>query len=316
MQSQTAILCIAGPTASGKSSRAIEEALIRGGEVISVDSRQVYRGLDIGTEKILPSEMRGVPHHLIDIREPRDAYSAGDFVEDATRLILEITARGKLPILAGGTHFYFDALLSGLPARVDADHTLRAELEQLPSEELYARIASADARRASELDPHNRRRLIRALEIIRAKGSVPERVKAPSEHYAVEWIVIDPSREELRPRIDARLASAFDRGLIDEVRRVREELAKPALGGSPDASQNEDAFRADTRLDELGLEYKIVGEYLKREVSNTECLTLRQELQQVLSAKLWQYARRQKAWLRKLREEQVTSAASSHPDRS
>src|SRR3990167_7015519 len=134
------ILCIAGPTASGKSSRAVEEALKRGGEVISVDSRQVYRGLNIGTEKITEEEMRGVPHHLIDIRDPRETYSAGDFVADATRLIQEISVRGKLPILVGGTHFYFDALIRGLPTGTAPNPQLREELEALPTEELFARI--------------------------------------------------------------------------------------------------------------------------------------------------------------------------------
>jgi len=266
------ILIIAGPTASGKSARAVTEALSRGGEIISVDSRQVYRGLDIGTEKILPSEMRGVPHHLIDIRDPEESYSAGDFVADATRLITEISARGKLPILVGGTHFYFDALLSGLPS-VEADPALRAELEDLSSDELYARVCQADARRANELDSHNRRRLIRALEIIEARGSVPARTKS-APLYEVEWTVINPSHEELRSRIDTRLASAFERGLMSEVRRVRERVG-------------------DTRLDELGLEYKIVGEYLRGERDEESLLP-------ALSAKLWQYARRQKAWLRKL----------------
>src|SRR3989344_8048376 len=100
---QRQVLCIVGPTASGKSSRAVAEALARNGEIISVDSRQVYRGLDIGTEKITPSEQRGVPHHLIDIRDAHETYSAGDFVADAMRLIEEIRSRGKLPILVGGT---------------------------------------------------------------------------------------------------------------------------------------------------------------------------------------------------------------------
>lgn len=273
------ILLIAGPTASGKSSRAVAEALARGGEVISVDSRQVYRGLDIGTEKITREEMRGVPHHLIDIREPGQAYSAGDFVHDATRLIAEISARGKLPILAGGTHFYFDALLSGLPMETDANPELRARLEELPTEELYARVSSADARRAAELDPQNRRRLIRALEIIEMRGTVPERVPSAPE-YAVEWIVIDPPREELRARIDTRIKEALARGLIDEVRRVRETVS-------------------DARLTELGLEYKLVGEFL-RHCSTPGVEQIETKLIPTLSAKLWQYARRQKAWLRKL----------------
>ncbi len=279
---KTSIICIAGPTASGKSARAIEEALARNGEVISVDSRQVYRGLDIGTEKITQEEMRGVPHHLIDIREVNDPYSAGDFVADATRLIEEISAREKVPVLVGGTHFYFDALLHGLPSAVEADLALRAELETLSTEELFARVRLADARRAAELDPQNRRRLIRALEIIETHGSVPSRDSVEVGHpqqlwmsdFHIEWIVIDPSREELRARIDSRLATTLERGLVDEVRRVRE-----AVG--------------DERLNELGLEYKIVGEFLREERTKDSLIP-------TLSSKLWQYARRQKAWLRKL----------------
>ncbi|MBU6321443.1 MAG: tRNA (adenosine(37)-N6)-dimethylallyltransferase MiaA [Patescibacteria group bacterium] len=267
------VICIAGPTASGKSARAVEEALAEGGEVISVDSRQVYRGLDIGTEKVTREEMRGVPHHLIDIREPVEPYSAGDFALDAARLIEEIAARGKLPILAGGTHFYFDALLSGLPGGTPPNEALRAELAALPTEELAARVAAADPRRAGELDPKNRRRLIRALEIVAAQGSVPPRPRAAAD-YQVEWIVIDPPLPALRERIDARLAAALERGLVDEVARVR-----AAVG--------------DARLNELGLEYRIVGEYLRGERT-------RESLFPALAAKLGQLARRQKAWLRKL----------------
>ena len=275
----TQVLLIMGPTASGKSSRGVEEALQRGGEIISVDSRQVYRGLDIGTEKITEDEMHGVPHHLIDIRDPRENYSAGDFVAEAERLIKEISARGKLPILVGGTHFYFNALLKGLPEGVGANPELRNELEQLSTEELVVRVAMRDPRRAKELDPKNRRRLIRALEIIEAKGEVPARTpSAPA--YAAEWVVIDPPKEELQARIDARLQSALERGLIDEVRHVREEVG-------------------DARLNELGLEYKIVGEYLRGERTEISLLP-------TLSAKLWQYARRQKAWLRKIKNETIS----------
>ncbi|MDP2594265.1 MAG: tRNA (adenosine(37)-N6)-dimethylallyltransferase MiaA [bacterium] len=300
------ILCIVGPTASGKSARAIEEALSRdglptqAGEIISVDSRQVYRDLDIGTEKMSREEMRNVPHHLIDIRDPHEPYSAGDFVADAARLIHDITARGNLPILVGGTHFYFDALLHGLPENAPPDQELRRELEGLATDELYARVRLADPRRAAELDPHNRRRLVRALEIIATHSSVPLR-KSPlsfpvginSGHaflpYDIEWVVIDLPREELRTRIDARLASAFDRGLIEEVRRVRESLMHHL---SP-YSVTDGYESADKRLNELGLEYRVVGEYLRGERSEESLLP-------ALSAKLWQYARRQKAWLRKL----------------
>ena len=272
---RTRILCIAGPTGSGKSSRAVDEALARNGEIISVDSRQVYRGLDIGTEKILAKEMGGIPHYLIDIRDPEGSYSAGDFVADATRLIQEIAAREKLPILAGGTHFYFDALLRGLPLGIGENPELRERLAELSTAELFALVQERDPRRAAELDPKNRRRLIRALEIIEAKGKVPVRSSMDSGSlFRVKWIVIDPPGEELRKKIDARLANAFERGLVDEVRRVRGRVG-------------------DTRLNELGLEYKIIGEYLRGERTERSLLP-------ALSAKLWQYARRQKAWLRKL----------------
>jgi tRNA dimethylallyltransferase len=279
------ILCIAGPTASGKSARAVEEALARNGEIISVDSRQVYRGLDIGTEKITKEEIRqlaerGVPHHLIDIREPNENYSAGDFVTDATRLIEEISSRGKLPILVGGTHFYFDALLRPI-AEVAENHAFRAEIEKLPTEELYAQIKKTDPRRASELDPKNRRRLVRALEIIEAKGKVPIRPSTDSGSlFQVKWIVIDPPKEELKARLDARLKQALERGLINEVRRVREQVG-------------------DVRLNELGLEYKVIGEFLQK-WPTPGVGQIEGELLPTLSAKLWHYARRQKAWLRKL----------------
>lgn len=272
MEPKPHIVLVAGPTASGKSKEAIRIAKERGGEVISVDSRQVYRRLDIGTEKITPEEMAGIPHHLIDVREPAEKYSAGDFVHDAERLIAEINARGNLPILAGGTHFYFDALLYGLP-QIEPDEELREELEKLSSEELSAEIKEKDPARFAQLDPQNRRRLVRALEIIRTAGSVPER-QAREIPYEVEWVIINPERDVLRERIDARLAEALNRGLIEEVRQIREEVD-------------------DARLTELGLEYRVVGEYLRGERTYDSILP-------TLSAQLWRFATRQKAWLRKL----------------
>lgn len=272
MPGKTSIVCVIGPTASGKSARAVELALERNGEVISVDSRQVYRTLDIGTEKTSKEEMRGIPHYLIDIRDPKDPYSAGNFVADAARLIEDISSRGKLPILAGGTHFYFDALLNGLPSETPADPHLRQKLEQLPTEELARLLREKDPERAERVDLNNRRRLVRALEIIETKGAIPERI--PNDAYDVAWVVVDLERDELRDRIVKRLESAFARGLIEEVRRVHEEVG-------------------DERLNELGLEYKIIGEYLRGEREEETLLPH-------LASKLWQYARHQKAWLRKL----------------
>jgi tRNA dimethylallyltransferase len=275
------VIFVAGPTASGKSSRAVQLALEQNGEIISVDSRQVYRGLDIGTEKVSKEEMQGIPHHLIDIRDPQDSYSAGNFVEDATELIGQIQSQGKTVILAGGTHFYFDALLHGLPA-VEPDQELRLDLEQYSNEQLLEMIRAQDPDRADKIEQNNRRRLVRALEIIRAHGSVPSRL-AREFPYDIEWIVIDPDRDELRERIDIRLQQALDRGLIEEVRQVREMVG-------------------DARLNELGLEYRVVGEFLRGERTETSLLS-------TLSSKLWHYARRQKAWLRKLRDEYEATGA-------
>jgi tRNA dimethylallyltransferase len=210
---KTKIVLVVGPTASGKSKEAIRIAKERDGEVISVDSRQVYRGLDIGTEKITAEEMSGIPHYLIDIREPNEPYSAGDFVADSKRLISDITERGKLPILAGGSHFYIDALLYGLP-EIELNEKLREELELLSDEELISEVQAKDSARFARLDPQNRRRLIRALEIIRTRGSVPERTKS-EVLYEVEWVILNPERDVLRARIEARSAAALHRVIIE-----------------------------------------------------------------------------------------------------
>jgi tRNA dimethylallyltransferase len=272
MDNSLPLLCVVGPTASGKSARAVLLAKEHNGEVISVDSRQVYKMLDIGTEKTSSEEMDGVPHHLIDILDPKETYSAADFVRDTKKLIVEIESRGRRPILAGGTHFYFEALLYGLPETSPVDQLARAVLEQLPTEELVRQIQEKDPRRAERLDLQNRRRLVRALEIIAEHGHVPERTEVPLMDVA--WETINPEREVLRERIDARLVSAFERGLVDEVRRVRE-------------------YVGDARLNELGLEYRVIGEFLRGERDEESLLP-------TLKTKLWHYARHQKAWLRKL----------------
>ena len=273
MDDPSPLLLVAGPTASGKSARAVALAKERDGEVISVDSRQVYRMLDIGTEKTTPEEMQGVPHHLIDICDPKDTYSAGDFVRDAERLIADIRSRGKTPILAGGTHFYFEALLYGLPADIPQNPVLREELEKRSVESLMDEVRSRDPRRAARLDPNNKRRIMRALEIIEAHGHVPERIPEKPRHE-VSWVILNPDRDELRERIEKRLEKALASGLIEETRRVRE-------------------YVGDARLNELGLEYRIVGEFLRGERSEESLLPS-------LTTKVWHYARHQKAWLRRV----------------
>lgn len=273
MDSKIPIICVIGPTASGKTRKAIELAKEHNGEIISVDSRQVYKMLDIGTEKITEQEMDNIPHHLINIRDPKDVYTAGDFVEDADRLIKEILKRGKTPILAGGTHFYFHALLYGIPNDVKPNMRLREELETYTTEELVAEIQSKDPKRAKALDPKNRRRLMRALEIVDAHGFVPE-AKPKQSRYNITWVVMDASSDDLRERLEFRLKQTLKKGLVAEVERVRN-------------------YVGDKRLNELGLEYKIVGEYLRGE--RTE-----DSLVPALVSKLWQYAKQQKVWVKRL----------------
>ena len=156
---------------------------------------------------------------------------------------------------------------------IPRNDSLRAELELLSDEELFLQIQKTDARRAERLDPKNRRRLIRALEIISTQGTVPER-NTQTPRYNVEWHVLNPEREVLRTRIQQRLIDALDKGLIGEVQRVQ-------------------AYVGDDRLNELGLEYKVIGEYLRGDRTYDSLLP-------TLSSRLWHYARRQKAWLRKL----------------
>lgn len=274
MDPEPRLKCIVGPTASGKSARAVALAKEIDGEVISVDSRQVYRMLDIGTEKISEEEMDGIPHHLINIRDPKEPYSAGDFMKDATRLISAIRARGREPVLAGGTHFYFDALLYGLPEELPPNPLLREELEMRNIDDLMDELRKKDPRRASRIDARNKRRVVRALEIIATHGHVPERSDTQPA-FPVEWIVMDLERDELRARIHTRLKKALASGLIEEVERVR-------------------AYVGDERLNELGLEYKVAGEYLRGEREYESLLP-------TLSSRIWHYARHQKAWLRKLK---------------
>ena len=266
------IIAIIGPTASGKTAKAIALAKEIDGEIISVDSRQVYRGLDIGTEKISKEEMGGIPHHLIDIRDPKEIYSAGDFVHDADALIKEIAKRGKKVILAGGTHFYFDALIYGLPKLPTGNSVRRKELEHNTPAELFTLLQNLDTNRAETIDKNNSRRLIRAIEIAEVIGKTPTRVR--EARYEVTWHPILPDEKTLKERLSTRLAHAFSKGLIDEVKNVR-------------------AYVGDERLNELGLEYRIVGEFLRHERDEASLIP-------ALETKLRQYAKDQMKWIRKL----------------
>jgi tRNA dimethylallyltransferase len=224
-------LCLAGPTASGKTaaSLAIAQALAARGtpvEIVSVDSALVYRGMDIGTAKPSAAERAVVPHHLIDIIEPSEAYSAARFVGDAERLIAEIHARGHLPLLVGGTMLYFKALFEGLDAMPAADRAVRAALDAQCEREglhaLYRELQRVDPVTAKRLQPGDQQRIQRALEVYRVSGQPISSFH--SEKPARELpplISLEPAdRAWLHQRIEARFHQMLEDGLVDEVRTL------------------------------------------------------------------------------------------------
>ena len=221
--------------------------------------------------------MEGIPHHLLDVADPEYRYSAADFLRDAKAAISDITSRGKLPIIAGGTFFYLDLLRGKMQtATVSPDLELQAELEKLSTNELVSRLKAADPRRAEIIDQNNRRRLIRSLEIISVLGRVPETVEKTSDY---EWLIlgIDIDRDKLNERIKIRLEDRLQNGLKKEV----EDLL--ASGLDPQ------------RLDDFGLEYRYLKRNLKNEIEYDEMVTQ-------LFAKLRQFAKRQNTWLKRDKE--------------
>lgn len=224
------VVLLMGPTAAGKSDLALALAESLGGEIVSVDSAQVYRGLDIGSAKPDAATRARVPHHLIDIADPAEAYSAARFREDAAAAIGAIRARGRLPILAGGTMLYFRALQQGLAGLPRADAALRAELEREAAREgwpaLHARLAAVDPETAAKLHPNDSQRIQRALEVHRLSGRPMSALQreAPGgglEGAVVKLAVSPPERAELHARIARRFRLMLEQGLLDEVRRLK-----------------------------------------------------------------------------------------------
>jgi tRNA dimethylallyltransferase len=230
MNPELPVVLLMGPTASGKSRLALELAARRTVEIVSVDSAQVYRGMDIGTAKPSAHERAQVPHHLLDIIDPSEAYSAARFAEDARRLIGEIRARGRIPLLVGGTMLYFKALDDGLSELPAADPALRRHLEAQAAElgwpALHARLAQADPVTAARLHPNDQQRIQRALEILQATGQPPSAFYAQARkdgglEGAVARIALMPAdRAVLHRRIDRRFDAMIEQGFVDEVRRL------------------------------------------------------------------------------------------------
>jgi tRNA dimethylallyltransferase len=267
------ILVITGPTATGKSDLAVRLAKKYNGEIISADSRQVYRGMDLGTGKITKKEMRGIRHHLLDVADPKKKFTVVKYVELARTAINDILARGKLPIIVGGTGFYIEALVEGviLPD-VPPDAKLRSRLEKKSAAKLVAILKRLDPKRAAAIDPHNSRRLIRAIEIALHLGVVPK-VKKISP-YRPLYIGLTLPPDELKKRIILRLEKRLKAGMIKEAVRLHK------------------AGVSYKRMHELGLEYRYLALYVQKK------LTL-DEMKQKLATEIWHYARRQMTWLRR-----------------
>jgi tRNA dimethylallyltransferase len=230
-----------GPTGSGKTDAALSLAAHYPCEIVSVDSAQVYRGLDIGTAKPDPGQRRAVPHHLIDLCDPADAYSAARFAEDALRVVAAIRARGRIPLLVGGTGLYFRALEEGLSPMPSADPALRARLQAELSERgsavLHAQLQAVDPAAAARIHPNDPQRILRALEVYLTVG-VPISALQATKPIApltgcIHWILAPASRPELHARLASRFAVMLERGLINEVAGLRArgdlDLDRPAM---------------------------------------------------------------------------------------
>lgn len=268
------IVVVVGPTASGKTSLSIELAKKFNGEVISADSRQVYQQLNIGTEKVTKDEMQSIPHYLLDIADVNTVYTAANFKKDATAAVYTILKRNRLPIVAGGTFFYIDVLLEEIHTpEVPPNKALRTKLQKEDISELFSLLQKQDPQRAASIDPHNKRRLIRALEITDVVQAVPINQK-PDCPYDVLKIGIKTQKDELRSRIRSRAKQAVSRGLIEET----QQLLKSGI--------------SKERLSEIGLEYRVAMEYL-------DGIITKKELIQKLEEKNWQYAKRQLTWLKR-----------------
>lgn len=270
------VIAIVGATASGKTAYSIELAKKVNGEIISADSRLVYKGFDIGTAKPTLEERDGIPHYLIDIVEPEVDYSVGLWAKEAEKCIDEIISRGKVPIIVGGTGLYFRILLENydLP-KVEPNYDLRRELETLTFEELQTRLASKDPETASKIEKNDKKKIIRALEIVETLNLPMSEARGvkDSSPYEVEWHGRNFPREELYERINKRVDLMIEAGLIEETKNLLEKHG-----------------RISNLIDTIG--YREIIEYLDGKLDlKGACDILKQNTRR--------YAKRQLTWFRK-----------------
>lgn len=280
------LIVLTGPTAAGKTALSIILAKAVGGEVISADSMQVYKGMDIGSAKVTKEEMDGVPHHLIDVLEPEQEFNVVVFKELAIKAMEGIYSRGRIPIVAGGTGFYIQALLYDIDfTENDADTAIRRELEELARREgphaLHRILAQADPRSAELIHENNIKRVIRAIEYYRKTGEPislhNERERGKESPYNFLYYVVNMDREQLYRRIDERIDRMLAAGLVEEVRTLRERGCK----------------RGMTSMQGLG--YKEILDYL-------DGLCTLEEAVYVLKRDTRHFAKRQLTWFKRERQ--------------
>lgn len=274
--SRPALPVILGPTASGKSALGIALARRFHGEIVSADSRQVYRGLDIGTAKVTPEEREIVPHHLLDVVDPRETYTVAQFQHDAIAAINAIVARGALPLLVGGSPHYIQAVVDHLDIpRIPPQPELRAELEARPLPDLLAQLEELDPQSAATIDRNNPRRVIRALEVCIVSGKPFSQQRGVADPlYRCLLLGIAWPRQTLYQRIDARVDERMQQGMVQEVRNLLDEGV------------------SHERLEALGLEYRFISFWLRGGFPSEA------EMVQRLKYAIHDFTRRQLAWFR------------------
>ncbi|MDO8601061.1 MAG: tRNA (adenosine(37)-N6)-dimethylallyltransferase MiaA [bacterium] len=275
MQNSKRLIIVLGPTASGKSILAVKLAKKFKGEVVSADSRQIYKGLDIGSGKITKKAMQGVPHHLLDITSPKRIFTVTQYRKLAMTAINKIQKRNKIPILCGGTGFYIQAVADGIVIpEVKPDWKLRGKLEKKSAKELYKILKRLDPRRAGGIDKNNPRRLIRALEIImKTKKSIPALKENPLP-YPVLMLGVKRGGEELKKLMEKRFFRWLEMGLIKEV----ENLKKSGLSWE--------------KIEDFGLHYRIISQYLQNKITSKEMI-------ENSLTELRHYAKRQMTWFKR-----------------
>ena len=275
MESKRKIIVILGPTASGKSALGVKLAKKINGEIISADSRQVYKGLDIGSGKITKKEMSGIPHYCMDIISPKKIFTVVDFKKCAEKAIEKIFAKNKIPIIVGGTGLYIQAIVDNIVLpEVKPNWKLRKELEKKTTEEMFGMLKKLDPERARNIDAKNPRRLIRAIEIAKKLGKTPKLMSMSRRDLDIRQIGIKLPDEILKKNIEKRIKKMLKNGLVGETKKMK----KSGLSWK--------------RIYELGFEYKYPALFLQNKIGKDEILAK-------MLIENWQYAKRQMTWFKR-----------------